>query len=191
MKDPEELKKFSKVIEEINISYETEQVLAEDDFQILLKDYKERSKFLNTLVDKIVICDPLDRLGDPDKYPAMDNESALTVAQLKDRIFEHAFFEGGNSLQAALPKEVYSEFSSWINAEREKINKVGEDYIKGIKKHRSSFEGKFIDLPKVKFLKETLEFFSNHKLLVSIDEDVENFNEYITDTQQAADDILS
>lgn len=46
----------------------------------------------------MVICDPLDRCGNPDKYPAMDHKQVLKVEQLKELLYGIETFKGGDQL---------------------------------------------------------------------------------------------
>jgi hypothetical protein len=48
--------------------------LIDKEQRAILNDYCERKKFFNHFVDKLVIVDPLDRIRDNDKYPAMNNQ---------------------------------------------------------------------------------------------------------------------
>ena len=45
----------------------------------ILKEYCDRKQFFDNFVNELIICDPLNRRGDPEKYPAMDHEKVLTV----------------------------------------------------------------------------------------------------------------
>lgn len=45
----------------------------------ILKEYCNRKKFFDNFVNELIICDPLNRCGNPELYPAMDHERALTV----------------------------------------------------------------------------------------------------------------
>lgn len=45
----------------------------------ILKEYCERKLFFEGFVDQMVICDPLDRCGNPEKYPAMVHHKVLRV----------------------------------------------------------------------------------------------------------------
>ena len=45
----------------------------------ILREWKERKIFFENIIEELIVVDPLDRCGDPEKYPAMDHDKALTV----------------------------------------------------------------------------------------------------------------
>lgn len=94
--------------------------------------------------------------------------------------------EGGENLQTTLPEEMYEILDLCINEERRKIDEIAENFIEQAKKYGPDLEVTFGELPKVKFLKETLQFFDKECQLNSIKDDIRNFDKFIADTQKKA-----
>ena len=54
----------------------------------LIKEYCERKLFFDSFVEQLIVCDPLDRCNDQDRYPAMNGDCVLTIAELKKKILK-------------------------------------------------------------------------------------------------------
>lgn len=83
----------------------------------------------------MIVVDPLDRIKDPEKYPAMDSDKVLSVQELQDKISKTDFLQGGNDLQAALSKDTYNEFMSQIDNEFKNICDIATEYSSSVKKY--------------------------------------------------------
>ena len=49
----------------------------------IIKEFVERKIFYKKILDAVCIVDPLDRVDDAEKYPAMESDSCLKVEELK------------------------------------------------------------------------------------------------------------
>lgn len=157
----------------------------------ILKDYCERKKFFDSFVSRMVICDPLDRIGDPNRggnpelYPATNHQKALKVEELKEALFGTQTFQGGEQLQVSLPSEMYYKLKEIIENERNQIKELAENnYLEIAKEYGDLTCDKFGDFPRVKSLLQTLKFFDEENLLNFIKEEIVDYEDFINNVNK-------
>ena len=93
--------------------------------RLIIKEVYERQQFFIYIEEGLVVCDPLDRCNDPEKYPALNKdefEEIVTVAELRDKMFSMPYFEDGDQLQVSLTHVMYDILQKWIERDRSEIS---------------------------------------------------------------------
>ena len=161
--------------------------------RLIIKEVYERQQFFKNIEEGMVVCDPLDRCNDSEKYPALNKdefEEIVTVAELRDKMFSMPYFEGGDQLQVSLPQVMYDILQNWIERDWSEISQLAENFfLKTAKKYGELSTDTFSNLPKVKHLMETLDFFDREKLYDSMQKEIASYKEFIQNIEENANSI--